>query len=104
MPEGPAERGVEAIRPHARASARHAESMDGAEHRASLEPVMAGPRSRMGHLSDGVVLRQPADSVANIRGSKEQRASKSGPCLSRLAARPGQRSTPRSGSRTRGRT
>ena len=46
MPEGPAERGVEATRARARASARHAESMDGAEHSGSIEPVMAG---RHGH-------------------------------------------------------
>src|ERR1700681_3282903 len=42
MPEGPAERGVEATRARARAGARHAESIDGAEHSGSIEPVMAG--------------------------------------------------------------
>jgi hypothetical protein len=42
MPEGPAERGVEATRARARAGARHAKSIDGAEHSASIEPVMAG--------------------------------------------------------------
>jgi hypothetical protein len=42
MPEGPAERGVEATRAWARASARHAESMDGAEPSGSIERVMAG--------------------------------------------------------------
>ena len=42
MPEGPAERGVEATRAHARAGARHAESIDGAEHSGSIESVMAG--------------------------------------------------------------
>ena len=42
MPEGPAERGVKATRARARAGARHAESMDGAEHSGSIEPVMAG--------------------------------------------------------------
>ena len=40
MPEGPAERGVEARR----AGARHAESIDGAELSGSIEPVMAGGR------------------------------------------------------------
>ena len=43
MPEGPAERGVEATPARARASARHAESIDGAEHSGNIEPVMAGP-------------------------------------------------------------
>jgi len=42
MPEGPAERGVEAARARSRASAHRAESMDGAEHSGSIEPVMAG--------------------------------------------------------------
>jgi hypothetical protein len=42
MPEGPAERGVEANRARARAGARHAESMDGGEHSGSIERVMAG--------------------------------------------------------------
>jgi hypothetical protein len=44
MPEGRAERGVEATRAHAM-RARHAESIDGAEHHASIEPVMAGPHA-----------------------------------------------------------
>jgi hypothetical protein len=56
MPEGHAERGVEATRAHAM-RARHAESMDGAEHRASIEPMMAGPHAgERRRLSDGVVL------------------------------------------------
>ena len=42
MPEGPAERGVEALRARARASARDAKSIDGAELSGSIEPVMAG--------------------------------------------------------------
>ena len=42
MPEGPAGRGVEALRARARASACHAESIDGAEPSGSIEPVMAG--------------------------------------------------------------
>src|SRR5438046_7280403 len=42
MPEGPAERGVEATRARARAGARHAKSIDGAEHSGSIERVMAG--------------------------------------------------------------
>jgi hypothetical protein len=42
MPDGPAERGVDATRARARASARHAESIDGAEHSGSIETVMAG--------------------------------------------------------------
>jgi hypothetical protein len=42
MPEGPAERGVEATRARARTSARRAESIDGAEHSGSIESVMAG--------------------------------------------------------------
>ena len=42
MPEGPAERGVEALRARGRAGARHAESIDGAELSGSIEPVMAG--------------------------------------------------------------
>ena len=42
MPEGPAERGVEATRARARTSARRAESIDGAEHGGSIESVMAG--------------------------------------------------------------
>ncbi len=42
MPKGPAERGVEATRAHGRAGARHAKSIDGAEHSGSIELVMAG--------------------------------------------------------------
>ena len=42
MPKGAAERGVEALRARARAGARHAESIDGAELSGSIEPVMAG--------------------------------------------------------------
>jgi hypothetical protein len=42
MPEGPAERGVEATRARTRTSARHAESIDGAEHSGSIEAMMAG--------------------------------------------------------------
>jgi hypothetical protein len=42
MPEGPVERGVEAVRARSRAGARHAESIDGAEHSGSIERVMAG--------------------------------------------------------------
>ena len=42
MPEGPAERGVEATQVRARARARHAESVDGAEPSGSIERVMAG--------------------------------------------------------------
>ena len=42
MPEGPAERGGEATRALASASAHHAESMDAAEHSGSIESVMAG--------------------------------------------------------------
>jgi hypothetical protein len=41
MPEGPAERGSKPFE-RARASARHAESIDGAEHSGSIEAVMAG--------------------------------------------------------------
>jgi hypothetical protein len=42
MPEGPAERGVEATRARAGAGARQAESIDGAERSGSIGPVMAG--------------------------------------------------------------
>jgi hypothetical protein len=42
MPEGPAKRGVEALRARARAGAREAKSIDGAELSGSIEPVMAG--------------------------------------------------------------
>jgi hypothetical protein len=42
MPEGPAERGVEATRARARAGARHAESIDSAERSGRIGPVMAG--------------------------------------------------------------
>jgi hypothetical protein len=42
MPEGPAERGVEASRARSRAGARHAESIDSAEPSGSIELVMAG--------------------------------------------------------------
>jgi hypothetical protein len=41
MPEGPAERGVEATRAGGRGSARHAERIDGAERSGSIGPVMA---------------------------------------------------------------
>jgi hypothetical protein len=57
MPEGPAERGVEAnASAHSVRSARHAESMDGAEHSGSIEPVMAG---RHGSLSKSVAHDAP---------------------------------------------
>jgi hypothetical protein len=52
MPEGRAERTVEATRAHARACASRAESMDGAEHRASIEAVVAGSGSRCGEHDD----------------------------------------------------
>jgi hypothetical protein len=45
MPEGHAERGGEASHAPGRARARHAESIDGAEHRASIAVVMAGPHA-----------------------------------------------------------
>jgi hypothetical protein len=49
MPEGPAERGVEAnSSAHLVRSARRAESMDGAEHSGSIEPVMAGRHAAAG--------------------------------------------------------
>jgi hypothetical protein len=45
MPEGPAERGRSERERAPVRSARHAESMDGAEHSGSIERVMAGRRA-----------------------------------------------------------
>jgi hypothetical protein len=74
MPEGPAERGVEATQARARAGACHAESIDGAEHSGSIEPVMAERHAAAyrfavtSHSSQGRTAR-----VAAATGSERRR-------------------------------